>query len=250
MTGSTAGEVAAPAYLRVARAVERAIATERLGPGERVESERALAERFGISRMTARRALEHLTRKGVVEARGGRGTYVAPTVLVHRAPSLTGFTEETSRQGAVPSSRVLFAGTVTLDEAVAAALDLGRGARAYRLSRLRLADASPVAIETTEIPIAVAPGLEGIEDVGTGSLYALLRERFSVVPTRAEQSLSVGVAGADDAARLDVETGAAVLAMTRLTRDADGRPIEHARSLYRADAFLMKIDLDLREDAR
>jgi len=47
-----------------------------LKPGDRVSSEHELAERFSVSRITSRRALELLSQHRVVERTRGRGTFV------------------------------------------------------------------------------------------------------------------------------------------------------------------------------
>ena len=237
-----------PAYLRVALEIRDDIDAGRLGPGCRVESERALASRHGISRMTARRALQHLTHRGLVESRGGSGTYVAVAGLEHRLPLLSGFTEEMQRQSVIATSRVLSSGLAPLGDEAAAALDVAAGTAAHRLHRLRLADNQPVAIETSEVPEALAPGLSAAADFATVSLYGLLRERYGIVPTRAEQTLVAGRADPESAVELELGEGDPVLRMTRLTRDAEGRPFEHVRSVCRGDAFVMRIDLNLESE--
>jgi GntR family transcriptional regulator len=68
-------------------------------PGGRVPSERAIAERFGLSRMTARQAVELLVRRGVVYRRPGSGTYVAAPRVEHTLQRLLGFTEQMQAQG-------------------------------------------------------------------------------------------------------------------------------------------------------
>lgn len=234
-----------PAYLRVALEIRDRIASGGLQPGGRIESERALADRHGISRMTARRALQHLVHQGLVESRGGSGTYVASAALEHRLPLLSGFTEEMLRQNVTASSRVLSIGLAPLDASTAAALGVPSSAPAHRLRRLRLADNVPVAIETSEVPDSLAPGLSRAADFSAVSLYGVLRERYGLVPTRAEQTLVADRADAASAAELGLDEGDPVLRMTRLTRDGDDRAFEHARSVCRGDAFVMRIDLSL-----
>ena len=67
-----------PAYKRIAERLRKAIAGGRKAPGAKLESQRTLAQRHGVSLMTARRALGELERLGLVTRRVGAGTFVAP----------------------------------------------------------------------------------------------------------------------------------------------------------------------------
>jgi GntR family hexuronate regulon transcriptional repressor len=70
-------------YQQVAAAIERVIADGRYQPGQRLASERDLAEELGVSRPTVRRAVIALEMRGLLEARQGSGVYVRQT----RAPT-------------------------------------------------------------------------------------------------------------------------------------------------------------------
>ena len=77
----------------------------RLSVGDVVPSERELAERFGISRMTVRQAVDSLVSSGMLERRRGSGTYVrAPKVDVQSR--ISSFSEEMRQRGMIPGTRV------------------------------------------------------------------------------------------------------------------------------------------------
>ncbi|WP_319532624.1 UTRA domain-containing protein [uncultured Cohaesibacter sp.] len=73
----------------------------------------------------------------------------------------------------------------------------------------------------------------------------ILRSNFDIVPTTAEQVLEAAAAPGDVGRSLQVEEGAALLKLTRLTFDAHGEPFEYVRSFYRGDSFAMKVNLTL-----
>ena len=229
----------------IAGELEADIASGALKSGEKLESERALSERLGVSRMTARHALRHLTLKGLVETRTGHGTFVGSRQIEQRLETLSGFTDEMARQGRQVSSVVVAAATRRADADCARALSLPVGGLVHMLTRVRFADSAPVALETTEVVAASTPGLLEFADFGKTSLYATLTGRFGIVPTRAEQTLMAGLADIANARTLQVEPGAPVLKLTRLTRDQDGAAFEYVRSTYRGDFFVMKVDLSL-----
>ena len=104
------------------------------------------------------------------------------------------------------------------------------------VSRVRIVDDAPMAIETIRIPVAVVPGIEPV-DFESGSLYQLLRLRYEVVVTDAVQTTEPTVTDATEARLLSVPVYAPALLFERTTRDAAGRVIEYARSIYRGDRY-------------
>ena len=67
----------APLYQQLRRALRDAIADSRLSPEEALPPERELAEEFGVSRITVRKALDALVEEGMLNRRQGAGTFVA-----------------------------------------------------------------------------------------------------------------------------------------------------------------------------
>ena len=238
-----------PRYLAIARDIEDEIRAGRLAVGERLPSERDMARDRQISRVTARHALQHLTRRGLLEAQVGRGTFVRSGAIEQELTTLAGFSEEMGRQGRKNSSIVIEAATGEPVPATALALSLPQGGHVHRLTRVRLVDSAPVAIEISEIDAARTPGFFDGADFGRQSTYERLREQYGIVPTTAEQTLEAAAAERESAYRLDLSEGAPILRLTRLTRDAEGRAFEFVRSLYRGDAFNMKVNLSLGERA-
>lgn len=232
-------------YQRIARWLEDKIGSGALQSGDRVPSERQIADELGASRMTARQALKSLEKRGLVETRVGRGVFVAHPVIEKESRTLHGFTEEMQRGGRKVSSVVLDAGIGAADNEVARALDIAEHTLVHRLVRVRLVDSEPLAIERTEIPVALAPGLLGKTDFSKDSLYRVLRDEYGVVPTEAEETVRADLADAVAISALHVASTAAVLKFTRRTFDSAGRPLEYVRSVYRADCFTMRVKLSL-----
>jgi GntR family transcriptional regulator len=238
----------APLYQRIARSLEAQIGSGVLGAGDRLPSERQLASELNASRMTARQAVKWLERRGLVETRIGRGSFVARTRLEKQLRTLRGFTEEMRRGDRKVTSVVLDAGAGAPDREVSAALGLRDKTLIHRLVRLRLVDGQPAAVERTEIPIALAPGLLEKSDFSKTSLYRVLREIYGVVPTEAEESVFADLPDAATAAALGVARDTPVLRFVRRTFDGRGRPFEYVRSSYRGDCFTMRVRLTLTEE--
>jgi GntR family transcriptional regulator len=136
-------------------------------------------------------------------------------------------------QGVVAGTRVLSARLAEADDVTAQALRARPGELVIDLVRIRLADGSPFSLEHAKFPARRFPGL--LELPLGGSVYELIEEHFGARPAEAVERIEVAAASADEAAILDVEPGAPLMAITRTTADADGEPIEFSRDLFRAD---------------
>ena len=213
----------------------------RLGPGARLPSERQLAERFGVARMTARGAVDALLNRGLIQRVHGQGTFVAQPRFV-QSDALTSFSEDMLRRGLRPGAVVLARGVVAAGTDVAAHLEVAHGAPVVRFERLRTADDEPMALERAHLPLARFPGLDTV-DLTDASLYDTLRRAWGVAVHDAEQRVHPVLLDAPDAARLDVAAGAPALAFHRVTRDADGQVIEYVVSVYRGDRYEVRTHL-------
>ncbi len=234
---------AAPRYRQVADALQRRIVSGDLESHDRLASERVIADRFGLSRMTARQAVELLVRRGVVYRRPGSGTFVSPPRIEHTLQRLAGFSEQMRRQGVQPSGRVLeMRCGGRIDSVARAALALPAGERAWVVRRLRFGDGEPLLLETFWVPRAVCPELSRHE-LSDRSLYTVMRERYGVDPVSAETSLEPAALDPTDARHLGARAGAPAILVTRTTRAADGRAVEFARDLYRGDRARFELTL-------
>jgi GntR family transcriptional regulator len=204
-------------------------------PGTPVAPERALSERFNVSRTTVRQALHDLAVEGRIVRRQGRGTFVAPP-KVTQPMELSSYTQAMSSQGRRPGSHVVDVAEVDAEAEVAARLGLVAGAPVVRLERVRYADDEPMAVETVYLDHDRFPGIGGELRADT-SLYAVLEGRYGVVPALADETIETVLAPPAAARLLGTDAATPMLLLTRSTRDASGRPVEYVRSLYRGDRF-------------
>ena len=225
-----------PLYIQVKEALLDEISAGQYRPHDRLPSERELSTRFDVSRMTVRQALLDLARDGAIYARVGKGTFVATPKIDQQLRTLTSFSQDVRSRGGKPTSQVLEARATAASSEVAAALRLDTGAPVLVLSRLRLADGVPLAIETTNLPQALCPDLFQ-HDFAVESLYAVLRSDYAIEPAQAEQVIEAALAAPREAELLALTPPAAVLRMQRLTLDSAGLPIEYVHSTYRSDRY-------------
>ncbi len=231
------GTAALPRYVEIANELREHIESAALAPHTLLPSERELSETHRVSRMTARQALTLLENEGYVYRRPPRGTFVAEPRVLFRLGS---FSAEVARAGRHPGARLLWAEIATPSPSVQDALGLAAGEQVHALQRLRLADAEPLAIETTYIPAALTPGL--LQQPLEGSLWTLLRDNYGIVPTHARATLQFIVTDDRSASLLRLRSAAPGILQTRKTYDQSGRCIEFARDIYRADRAAFEFD--------
>lgn len=227
---------ATPLHAQITEALRLQIKRNELKAGENFPSERELAERYAVSRMTVRQALRYLRQENLIYHERGVGTFVTDRKLDVHTRNLSGFSEEMASLGLVPSSRVLQLKREPAGERIVEDLDLEIGADVFHLERLRLADDEPMAFESTFLPAALCPELDKI-DLTKNSLYRVLADDYNVRMHHAAESLEAAAADGLAARQLGIKKGAPVLVVRRVVFTESNQPIESARTTYRADRY-------------
>lgn len=230
-----------PQYRQIEQALRERIET--LRPGERLPSDAELCAEFGVSRMTARNAMQRLAEDGLIARHPGRGSFVAETPAHRRANRLMTFTQEMLRRGRQPSSRVLTRVIRPSSTAEATALDIPQRQPVVHIRRIRLADELPIALESTVL-IGECARAVMTADLAHGSLHETLG-RAGFVLRRGNGTIAAAAATAEDARLLGIRTGDALLVERRVISDASGRRIEATESRYPGDRYALMVAFDV-----
>ena len=193
---------------------------------------------FGVSRMTARQALQELTNAGLVDRRRGQGTFVASRPVHRRAGVFLSFTEEMERRGLRASSQLLTAGLDRARPDEQRDLGLSAGDEVVRIVRARFADGVPIALEDAALPSVYAPVLGA--DLEHGSLHRAL-ESMGPVATRALGTITARLARSSEVSLLDLPPHAALLLEVRIIFDQEGRAFERTETRYVADRYVIDV---------
>ena len=212
------------------------------GFGARLPPENKLAECYGVSRVTVRRALGELARERLIERRRSAGTRVvyrpAPAPMT---ADISGMLANIADMGRRTAVALLSFDYVPATGAVADALGVGADQLLQRSVRVRAVDELPFSYLTTHIPEAIAVTFTK-QELATRPLLELL-ERAGVKVERARQRISAGLATPDVAQALDVRAGAPLIELVRVLCDRSGRAVEHLHALYRPDRYAFEMDL-------
>lgn len=225
-----------PIYVQIAEGMGSLLERGGFAPGFLLPAERVLCEQYGVSRMTLRQAMGILERKGLIESHRGRGTFVAPKRLQKQEQELRSFTEEIRTRGGKPHSRLISFEQIAPKRVARDFFSLSEGEKIYEICRLRLKDETPLAVESVQVPLRLAPWLERF-DLAKNSLYRIFEESYGLKLERSIEEISAELPSAADRKLLEIPKNVAVLVVNRKTFTDTGNAIELSRSTYRGDLY-------------
>lgn len=236
-----------PLYQQIKELLTRSLRAGEWKPGEAIPSEVELAQRFRVSQGTVRKAVDELATENLVVRRQGKGTYVATHAEQRTQYRFLRLTPDEGQTAAL-QRRLLECGRVRASAELARSLGLRCGAPVLRVRRMLLATrpagAVPVVLDDIYLPGSLFKGLNA-ERLSSyrGPMYRLFEAEFGVHMTRAEERIRAVAADPQQAALLELEPGAPLLSVDRLSYSYGDTPVELRRGLYRTDAFHYRNEL-------
>ncbi|WP_235830044.1 phosphonate metabolism transcriptional regulator PhnF [Algihabitans albus] len=234
----TAGELEREAGVAVWHQIAATLVAEiesgALAEGSRLPTEPALAVRFGVNRHTVRRAIAHLTDRGLVRVEQGRGTFVSEHVLDYLVGRRTRFSEIVTAQNRQTGGRLLEGTLETARAAVARELGLRRGARVVHLETLRDLDGRPLALGTHYFSAARFPDMIELYRQEGSITKALVRCGLADYERKTTR-VTARLPEAADARLLRQPGNRPVLVTESLNVDAEGRPVEFGITRFASD---------------
>ncbi|WP_405801916.1 GntR family transcriptional regulator [Streptomyces sp. NBC_01506] len=205
-----------------------------LGDGDPLPTERDLALRYEVSRETVRQALRELLLEGRLR-RQGRGTVVAGPKL-EQPLSPASYTEGVRRQNRRPGRNLIGLERFPCPAVLAADVGVRTGDPVWHMERVLLADDERVGLESTYVAVARVPRLEADFEPDS-SFYSYLRDVVGVPFGDADERIETVLATPREALLIGTPPALPMLLIHRLSRDAQGQPLERVRTLFRGDRF-------------
>jgi GntR family transcriptional regulator len=223
-----------PLYAQLEGILAADIESGQLRPGTQLPPEDSLVARFSVSRTTVRAAVQNLARRGLVEIRRGRGTFVSRPKLTQELSGLTGFVEDMQALGKQATARLVDQGVIPAAEAVAQHLQLEKGTPVVRIRRVRLADGTPISLDETYLPHDVGIKVMA-NDLEVEPIFTLLEQKYDLPLIEADYRLEAVAANTDVAVALQVPLGSPIFLIERTSYCADRAPVDYERLYYRGD---------------
>ncbi|MFT8322264.1 MAG: GntR family transcriptional regulator [Bacillus sp. (in: firmicutes)] len=228
-----------PIYFQLEMEIKELI--KDLQPGDPISSEREFSEKYDISRMTVRQAINNLVNEGILVRKRGKGTFVAVPKVEQPLSGLTSFSEDMRSRGLTPKTKILDFQVIPSNRSVARKLMIEEGELVYEVRRLRLADDIPMALETSYLPVSLIKELS--KEIVNASLYDYVEKELKLQISHATQTLESSLSQKQESALLQLKDGSPVLLMERYSYLTNGTPFEYVKSVYRGDRYKFVIEM-------
>ncbi len=231
-----------PLHVQVEDVLTARIASGALPAGSQLPSEESLIGAFNVSRTTIRTTIQTLVRRGLVEIRRGKGTFVAQPKLTQELTELTGFVEDMRVLGRHATARVLETRIVPASDTVARQLALPVGTDVARIHRVRLADGKPLSFDETYLPMELGRKIIA-DDLAAEPIFSLLEQKYRTPLLEADYQLEATVADAAVARALGVAVGGPIFLIERTSYSVGHRPVDYEKLHYRGDCIRFRTRL-------
>ena len=221
-------------YTKIEEAIATEIAQGEYRPGDQLPTEDALLERFQVSRITVRRAIQNLVSRGLLEIRRGLGTFVLSPRIEAELTKLTGFVEDMGAAGRKATARVVSHGVVAASSRVAERLQLAKGVKVMQIKRVRLADGTPISFDETYLPLPLGQQVAR-KDLRLHPIFTLLEEEYGVPLLEADYELEAVAASKTVADALQVTAGSPIFQIERTSMTTGKKPVDYEVLSYRGD---------------
>lgn len=230
-----------PLYQRVFNTLREEILSGLYDAESVLPSEKQLEERFGVSRITIRRAVQELEGAGLAERAKGRVTRLPE----RRAPILADVDDELANMLAAVSdleTSVHHFRWLAANKELADTLQIPRGEKILWIVRSRARKGQPVMHSVLYLPLWAGQGLSR-DDLVSKPIVELVRQR-GIRLASGEQTMSAAPCPEDVAPRLGLAPGDPVFFIRRLIRDANDRPVLFNDVCFRWDSFVYSMALE------
>ncbi|MDY2777740.1 MAG: GntR family transcriptional regulator [Collinsella sp.] len=222
-------------YQQVFEGIKSEIEGGKYLPKERIPSEPELAEQYGVSRITVRRAVEELCAEGYLVKQQGRGTFVSTPRINRRLLQYAvarSFTLVCEDNGMEPGARMVKCLIVPAGAEEARLLEIPEGALLLYIQRIRTADGQPIFEENIYLPYEEYRSLmaESLDDVSIFDKIAEVGGKRPAIPLK--RTVEAVRATSEQASRLSVSQGDPLLFFNVCFADEERHPICIGRQYY------------------
>jgi len=221
-------------YAKIEETIATEIAQGEYSPGDQLPTEDALLQRFQVSRITVRRAIQNLVSRGLLEIRRGLGTFVLSPRIEAELTKLTGFVEDMNAAGRKATARVISQGIVAGSARVAERLQLAKGTNVMQIKRVRLAGGIPISFDETYLPLPLGKKIVR-NDLRLHPIFTLLEEEYGVPLVEADYKLEAVSATKAVADILQIRVGSPIFQVERTSMTTGNQPVDYEVLSYRGD---------------
>ncbi len=228
-----------PLYVQLKEILKKEIKSN-YKPNDRIPSESDLVNKYQVSRITVRKAIEELEKENLLEKRHGYGTFVKEKTVTYDANIIASLTQRLFKQNRVLTTKTKSFEIIDKDEDHFVK-DLLNCNKLLVLKRTRLLEDEPFALMTNYFDIKTVPDLDKKFDLE--SLYSFIEQEYGIILHSSEETIESVAADAFQAEQLEIEVEKPLLSLKRISFDQHNKPIEYSHLLLKANMYKHKIKL-------
>lgn len=205
--------------------------------GDMIPKQSDYAQKYNVSRLTVRKAINDLVLKGVLTTEKGKGTFVRPVAAGSNCYRRSlGFSSNINQSKSRVWSKVLLIEEIRADRTLASHLQIAGGDPVVHIERLRYINEVCVALQKSYLARTRIGDIRFEEErLEENSLYQLLYDKAGLVLSYVDEQFRAILADRDVAGYFHVEEGDPILYVHRITYDAGNRPIEYCKNYESSD---------------
>lgn len=230
-------------YLQIANILKQEILRKVIKPGEKIGSQRELEERFNVSKITIRKAIELLEKEGLVITSQGKGTFVKPEKVEQKLDQLQSLSDIIKSSGYSPQVKIkrleMVSTPTSFEQGEIEEID----SHCLYIERLHTVENLPIAFAQIYIPYNLGEKLTKSE-LENHTIYELFEQKLGITLGEAIQTIEACPANVALGKELDVGEGSSLLKAERLTYSSEYKLIEKITFYYRFDEYAFKIKLN------
>ncbi|MCI6139973.1 MAG: GntR family transcriptional regulator [Clostridiaceae bacterium] len=242
---------AKPLYLQIDAAIRNDIQTHIYKAGDKLPTEVELSQKYNVSKITIRKAMDKLSQDGMVQKVQGKGTFVLPRKDKVNLSESKGFADSLSSMGHSAKQNVLAVKSIPSDSKLSECLEIEEGNPLFCVERLMWADSRPIGTDTIYVSEERFPGF--IQKAVTGKpLYHIFKEDYGVEITSSTMEINGISADGANAALLKCVIGDPLFYIEKTAYDQNGLPVHYSSTLIRCDSitYVVKTNKHLHMEER
>lgn len=236
-------------YKDIADDIRSAIMNGKYNINEQLPLEKEMCSKYGVSRITIKKAVDELVNQGLVIKRRGSGTFVkgvdeSSVQELSMAKQFSGFSD--SNKGKKVTSNVIKFEVINPTEEIAVKLQITTEDFVYHIIRARYSDDEPIVIEYTYMPINLIPGIKN--DILMNSIYSYIEKELNLKIKSAHRIIRAILPNEIEQEYLKIDKNFPILEVEQVGFLDNGQPFEYSYSHHRSDKAEFR-SVSIKEDS-
>lgn len=230
-----------PLYTQLKQAIMEDINRGVYAPNEKLPTETELCGKYGVSRITVRKAVLDLVEEGYLIRQQGKGTFVKQPKVKRELIAVNGYSEHMVASGKIPHQKVISYELCTASEDIAQKLQIPIESNILVLKRVFFDEDQPLTLDIAHYSLDLFPNLNEFVHDST-SMHAVLKKQYRITPFRNTKLINVVLATVKEAEHLQCNAGDPIYEIQKTAFNASGQPIYYSLLLMPADRVTFTID--------